>query len=69
MTKTNDYQRLERAARLIARHPFFPGKDDAVADCIDDIEERCRLGLLSAEQRSRLIAIVRETRGEHVAVD
>jgi hypothetical protein len=52
------YRRLEWTAGLIARHPDFPGKSDAVGECRDDIERRFRQGILTVDERSRLLAIL-----------
>jgi hypothetical protein len=53
------YRRLERTTRLIVQHPDFPGKDEAVRRCRDDIEQRFGLGELTEEQRTRLQSILR----------
>lgn len=53
-----DFERLERTTDVIARHPYYPGKPDVVQECLGDIENRCRRGLLSGEQRTRLLAIL-----------
>ena len=58
MTEIHAFQRLERAVNLIARHPFYPGKQDAVHDCLNYLEERFLQGTLTLEQKSRLIAIL-----------
>jgi hypothetical protein len=49
---------LERTAGLIARHPDFPGKREAMTRCRDDIEQRLLQGTLTQEQRDRLFAIL-----------
>lgn len=58
MTETPTFLRLESAIRMIARHPFYPGKDDVVLDCLDDLEERCREGSLTLEQKTLLTEIL-----------
>lgn len=58
MSETQHFQRLEQAVSLIARHPYYPGKQDAVDECLEDIEERCRLGILTEDQKSRLVSIL-----------
>jgi hypothetical protein len=58
MTETTLFERLEQAINLIARHPFYPGKQDAVADCREDLEERVRGGSLTRDQKARLVAIL-----------
>jgi hypothetical protein len=52
------FRRLERTAGLIARHPDFPGKAAAIAECRNDIERRFSQGMLTVEQRARLLAIL-----------
>jgi hypothetical protein len=47
-----------RAVGVIARHPDFPGKRDAVVECLGDIEERSREGRLTPAQRAELLGIL-----------
>lgn len=49
------FRRLEQATGLIARHPDYPGKDEAVRLCREDIREHA---CLTTEQRARLLAIL-----------
>jgi hypothetical protein len=58
MVETHDFDRLEEAAAIIARHPDFPGKDEIVSRCVKEIDDYCREGRLSAEQRARLLVIL-----------
>ncbi|WP_406699734.1 hypothetical protein V5E97_12830 [Singulisphaera sp. Ch08] len=58
MTETPTFKRLERTVNLIARHPFYPGKSEAVHDCLDDLEERYRDGSLTHEQKSVLVSLL-----------
>ena len=58
MTETLTFKRLERTISLIARHPFYPGKGEVVHECLDDLEERYREGLLTDEQKSILVSIL-----------
>jgi hypothetical protein len=55
---TQLFRRLERSTTLIVRHPDFPGKAEAIGRCRDDIEDRFHQGLLTDEQRSRLLSIL-----------
>jgi hypothetical protein len=50
------FERLEQATTIIAGHADYPGKQAAVAECLDDIEDRWSHGLLTLEQRFRLCA-------------
>ena len=54
------FPRLERAAVLIARHPAYPGKEEAVRLCREDIEDH---ESLTTEQRIRLLAILGDEAG------
>lgn len=53
------YRRLERTTRLIVQHPDFPGKEEAVRRCRDEIDQRFSRGELTEEQRTRLQSILR----------
>ena len=52
------FERLEQTVTIIARHADYPGKEQVVAECLDDIEDRWRQGQLSLEQRFRLYTIL-----------
>jgi hypothetical protein len=58
MYAAEDYQRLEGAARLVARHADYPGKPGLLKGCLEEVEGRCRSGRLSPGQRDRLVAIL-----------
>ena len=49
------FRRLEEATGLIASHPNYPGKDEALRLCREDILEH---ESLTTEQRTRLLAIL-----------
>jgi hypothetical protein len=55
---TIEYQGLVRVVGMIARHPDFPGKRDAVRECVSDIVDRSRQGRLSPVQRAELLKIL-----------
>jgi hypothetical protein len=50
------FERLEQVVTIIAQHADYPGKREAVAECLDDIEDRWVRGLLTLEQRFGLCA-------------
>jgi hypothetical protein len=50
------FERLEQAVTIIAQHPDYSGKQEAVAECLVDIDDRWSRGLLTLEQRFRLCA-------------
>jgi hypothetical protein len=52
------FERLERALTIIAEHANYPGKQETIAECMDDIEDRWIRGLLDIEQRFGLLAIL-----------
>jgi hypothetical protein len=52
------FERLEQATTIIAQHADYPGKQEVVAECMDDIEDRWSRGLLTLEQRVQLCAIL-----------
>ena len=52
------FERLEHVTDMIARHPDYPGKPVVVQECLEDIEEHCRRGRLTPEQRDRLVAVL-----------
>ena len=52
------FERLEQAVTIIARHADYPGKQETVAECLDDVEDRWRRGHLTLVQRFRLTAIL-----------
>jgi hypothetical protein len=58
----SEYLGLVRVVGVIARHPDFPGKRDAVGECVDDIEERSREGRLTPAQRAELLGILLDDR-------
>jgi hypothetical protein len=56
------FERLEQVVTIIAQHADYPGKQESVAECLEDIEDRWSRGLLSLEQRFVLCAIlIRQT--------
>ena len=57
-TTALEYQGLLRAVKLVASHPDFPGKREAVEECVGDLVERSRQGRLTPVQRSELMTIL-----------
>ncbi len=54
------FRRFERTSLLLASHPDFPGKSEVLGRCRDDVEERFQEGMLTVEQRTRLMEIMGE---------
>jgi len=57
-TMLPEFDRLEQTIGMINRHPYYPGKELVVDECLRDIDERHRRGRLTDEQRCRLRAIL-----------
>jgi hypothetical protein len=58
MLAVEQYERLEAAAAVVARHATFSTKNEVVRSCVRDVEQRFESGVLSYGQRVRLIAIL-----------
>jgi hypothetical protein len=52
------FDRLAKAVAYIVGHADTPEKPLAVSECLDDIEARYAQGVLSLDQRRRLVAIL-----------
>jgi len=52
------FERLEQTATSIIQHPDYPGKNEVVTHCLEDVEDRWQKGQLLLEQRFRLYAIL-----------
>jgi hypothetical protein len=48
------YDRLVASVERIARHAYYPGIDQTVDQCLEDIDELMRAGRISPEQREAL---------------
>ena len=48
------FQKLIGTVTRIARHSFYPGKEEAVELCLEEIEELRDSGRIDAEQMARL---------------
>lgn len=60
-TMTYEFERLEQTVGMIKRHPYYPGKELVLDECLEDIDERFRIGRLTADQRGRLREILLQT--------
>jgi hypothetical protein len=63
LTRGRSDKELEAAVRRIADYPGSPGKRDAIAECLEDIERSFGVGTLTGRQRGRLIAILLRDEG------
>jgi len=55
-----EFERLQYTVGMIKRHPYYPGKELLLDECLEDIDERYRMGRLTDEQRGRLREILLE---------
>jgi hypothetical protein len=51
------FERLAHAVTVITRHADYPGKQQVVADCLNEIEDRWERRELTLQQRFSLYAI------------
>jgi hypothetical protein len=58
MHETSYFDRLVASAERIARHAHYPGKDQAVSHCLEDLEDLILEDRITAEQRDRLRAVL-----------
>jgi hypothetical protein len=58
MNGTSYFDRLVASAERIARHADYPGKEEAVGQCIEDIDDLAISDQITAEQREILRALL-----------
>lgn len=58
MLPAEDFQRLEAAVHVVARHKSYDYKPRVVQTCVAEVEQRYEVGALSQVQRARLLAIL-----------
>jgi hypothetical protein len=58
MNDSSYFERLVASAERIARHADYPGKDQALGQCIDDIDDLALARRITAEQRETLRAVL-----------
>jgi hypothetical protein len=54
MNSPNYFERLVASVERIARHAYYPGIEQAIAQCLEDIEELLHDGLITVEEREAL---------------
>jgi hypothetical protein len=54
MNSNSYFERLVASAERIARHAYYPGKEQAVGQCLEDIEDLMLTGRITTEQRDVL---------------
>jgi hypothetical protein len=58
MSSPNYFDRLVMCVQRVARHSYYPGIEQAIDQCLDEIDELTHLGLITAEQRGVLRSLV-----------
>jgi hypothetical protein len=58
MNGASYFDRLVASAERIARHADYPGKEEAVGQCIEDIDDLAIAERITAEQREMLRAVL-----------
>jgi hypothetical protein len=58
MNGSSYFDKLVATAERIARHSHYPGKDQAVGQCLEDIDDLEFAGRITAEQRDQLREIL-----------
>jgi hypothetical protein len=53
------FERLTATAEMIARHAYYPGKELAVGQCMEDIEDLVLDGRITPEQGDLLRGVLR----------
>ena len=59
MNETTYFDRLVASAERIARHAGYPGKDQAVEQCLADIDDLLSAGRITNAQGERLRTVLR----------
>ena len=52
------FERLVASVERIAHHAEYPGKDQALNQCLEDIDDLAGAGRITAEQRESLRAVL-----------
>jgi hypothetical protein len=58
MNGTSYFDRLVASAERIARHAHYPGKDEALGQCLADIDDLVLARRINAEERETLRAVL-----------
>jgi len=54
MISSEYFERLVTSVERIARHAYYPGIDEAIEQCLEDIDELMHEGRITAEEREAL---------------
>jgi hypothetical protein len=58
MNNSGYFERLVLSVQRVGRHTYYPGIDQAINLCLEDINDLMRLGRITAEQREELRLLV-----------
>ncbi len=54
MISSDYFERLVTSVERIARHAYYPGIDEAIDQCLEDIDELLHEGRITSEEREAL---------------
>ena len=58
MNNTGYFERLVLGVQRVGCHAYYPDIDQAINQCLEDINDLMRLGRITAEQREELRLLV-----------
>jgi hypothetical protein len=58
MNSPSYFERLAVCVQRVARHAYYPGIDQAIGQCLEDIDELMDSGLITVDQRKALRCLV-----------
>ncbi len=58
MISSNYFERLVTSVERIARHAYYPGIDEAIEQCLEDLDELMHAGRITAEEREALRVVL-----------
>ncbi len=54
MISSDYFERLVASVERIARHTYYPGIDQAIEHCLEDLDELAQAGRITAEEHDAL---------------
>ncbi len=54
MNSPNYFERLVASVERITRHAYYPGIEQAITQCLEDIEELLHDGVITVDEREAL---------------
>ena len=58
MNSPSYFERLVACVQRVTRHAYYPGIDQAIDQCLEDIDDLMHSGRITAEQRKALRCLV-----------